>query len=98
MSRGKVPDWMRRAGKSAPSAKPKNDVAETQVVITVTEPKPGELGVRVQGPDNVLVLLGIIELAKAHITDPNPIPLPEDDNDLVIASPQAVQHVNGHGS
>ncbi len=49
-------------------------VTTVEVKITVTEraSEPGVLGVQVEGPENIVMTLGVIELAKARLTQPKP--------------------------
>lgn len=41
-----------------------------RMVITITEEQPAQLGIRVEGTDNKLLLLGALEMAKAFLVQP----------------------------
>lgn len=43
---------------------------EVHITVVEREDQPGNLNIRVQGPDNLVLLLGILELAKTKITQP----------------------------
>ena len=43
---------------------------EVKVTATEHESEPGKISIHVEGPDNLVLVLGILELAKAKITAP----------------------------
>ena len=65
---------------------------ETQVVITISEPEPQALEVHVDGPENPLILLGMIELAKGRIVAK--MANSGSESFLVVASLDAVKQIN----
>ena len=43
---------------------------EVKVTATEHESEPGKISIHVEGPDNLVLVLGILELAKAKIVAP----------------------------
>jgi len=70
-----------------------------QVIIEVAEPEPGQLALQVQGPKNPLLTLGILELAKAKITQQSDEPAREQ---RIVPAPAGLgdklrRHFAGNG-
>ncbi len=45
---------------------------EVKIIVTERESEPGALSVHIERPENIVMALGIIELAKAKLTQPQP--------------------------
>ena len=59
---------------------------EVKITATEHESEPGKISIHVEGPDNLVLVLGILELAKAKIVAPKaaerPLVMPVPGIDL----------------